>query len=305
MTTLRVLQGPGKGKSFELGGDIIFVGRGAKNHIQIDDDTVSRMHLKIFTIGSALFVEDLKSSNGTLVNGIPVEPGEGHQVDGEDVITMGDTVFQFEDVTSPKNIDFEDLSPKTSGKASASLLHSDKEERRARYSGETELISRIPGLFRDSTRLPEALEKLSEQLLEMLPRLDRVAVFMRDKESGDVKERTVKMKAGREPVQFSRRTVQEVFDRGRTVTVADATDRPAADSVGDGGTVEIKSLLCVPMNARGRVLGVLYLDGIEGPYAYRREDLLWIEALGTLVAYAIDNAELASRMSVIARLSAS
>jgi hypothetical protein len=53
------------------------------------------------------------------------------------------------------------------------------------------------------------------------------------------------------------------------------------------------------------VFGVLYLDGIEGPYAYRKEDMLWIETAGTLIAYAIENAELSSRMSMIAGLSSS
>ena len=56
------------------------------------------------------------------------------------------------------------------------------------------------------------------------------------------------------------------------------------------------------MSAHGRVFGVLYLDGIEGPYAYRKEDLLWIETVGTLVAYAIENAELSVRLSSIANL---
>jgi pSer/pThr/pTyr-binding forkhead associated (FHA) protein len=305
MTTLRVLEGPGKGKSFELEGDIIFVGRGAKNDIQIADHTVSRMHLKIFSIGTALFVEDLKSSNGTLINGLPLEPGEGHQVDGEDVITMGDTVIRLEDVTSPKDLDLEELSPKPSRKASTAPLRPEPVERRSRSFRETEFISKLSELLRGPIKLGEALEKISEQLLDMLPRIDRVAVFVRDKETGDVKQGAMKTKPDRESVPFSLEAVQEAFDEGRAVTVADATGQSTGDAGDDGGTVEIKSLLCVPMSAHGRVFGVLYLDGIEGPYAYRKEDLLWIETLGTLVAYAIENAELSSRLSVIASLSSS
>jgi pSer/pThr/pTyr-binding forkhead associated (FHA) protein len=305
MTTLRVLEGPGKGKNFELEEDIIFVGRGAKNHVQIADDTVSRMHLKIFSIGTALFVEDLKSSNGTLINGTLVEPGEGHQIDGEDIITMGDTVFQLEDLISPKDLDLEELSPKPSRKASTSLLHSEQSERRSRSFRETEFISRLSEFLQGPQKLAEALEQISEQLLDMLPRIDRVAVFVRDKETGGVKQGAMKTKPGREPVPFSHEAVQEAFDEGRTVTVADATARRTGDAAHDRGTMEIKSLLCVPMSAHGRVFGVLYLDGIEGPYAYRKEDLLWIETLGALLAYAIENAELASRMSVIAGLSTS
>jgi putative methionine-R-sulfoxide reductase with GAF domain len=302
MTTLRVLEGPEKGKSFELEGNVIFVGRGAKNDVQVADHTVSRMHLKIFCIGTALFVEDLKSSNGTLINGSPVEPGEGCQVDGEDVIAMGDTVIRMEDVSAPKDLDFEQLVPRPSGKAAQTPRCLEPAERRSRSFRETECISKLSELLRGPIKLEEAMERISDRLLDMLPRIDRVAVFIRDKETGEVKQGVMKTKPEREAVPFSLEAVQEALDEGRAVTVADAMGRGFEEAVDEGGTMEITSLLCVPMSAHGRVFGVLYLDGIEGPYAYRNEDLLWLETVGTLFAYAIENAELAAKLSTIAGL---
>lgn len=303
MTTLRITEGPAKGKQIELEGDVVFVGRGAKNNIKVNDHTVSRMHLKIFCIGTAVFVEDLKSSNGTLINGAPLEPGEGRQVDAEDVITIGNTVIRLEDVISPKDPDYEErvLGPHP-GAEGPSACPKDA-ERRSRSFRETEFISKLSELLRGPIKLGEALDRMVEQLLDMLPRIDRVAVFVRDKETGDVKRGALRTKPDREPVPFSLEAVQEAFDEGRAVTVADATGRGSKDSVDEGGTMEIKSLLCVPVTAQGRVFGVLYLDGIKGPYAYRQEDMLWIETAGTLIAYAIENAELSSRMSMIAGLS--
>lgn len=303
MTTLRVIEGPQKGKSFELEGDVTFLGRGAKNDIQLSDYTVSRMHLKVFTIGTALFVEDLKSSNGTFINGTPLEPGEGRQVDGEDVIRLGDTKIQFEDVMSSKDLDFEEILPKPArNPQQAAPIRQEPAERRSRSFRETEFISKLSELVRGPIKLGDALEKISEQLLDMMPRVDRVSVFVRDKETGEIKQGAVKTKPHRESVPFSIEAVQEAFDSGTAITVADATGRSSSDALDDGGTLEIKSLLCVPMTAHARVFGVLYLDGIEGPYAYRKEDLLWIETAGTLIAYAIENAELASRLSSIAGL---
>jgi putative methionine-R-sulfoxide reductase with GAF domain len=302
MTTLRVIEGPAKGKIFEIDGEITFLGRGAKNDVQIADHTMSRMHLKIFSIGTSLFVEDLKSSNGTLINGTPLEPGEGRQVDGEDVISMGDTAIRLEDVVAPKDLGFEDLSPGPSLEDKEAPLHQKLVERRSRSFRETEFISKLTELLRGPIKLGEALEALTEKVLSMLPRIDRVAFFVRDKESGEAKLAAVKAKPGRETLDFNINAVKEAFDDGKPVTV-DATDHRPEDVKADGGTLEIKSLLCVPMNARGKVFGVLYLDGVEKPYAYRKEDLLWIETAGTLVAYAIENAELASRLSMIANLS--
>jgi putative methionine-R-sulfoxide reductase with GAF domain len=303
MTTLRVLEGPEKGKSFALEGDIIFLGRGAKSGIRIADHTVSRMHLKMFRIGTALFVEDLKSSNGTLINGTALEPGEGRQVDGEDLIKIGDTVIRIEDVILPKDLDFEELSPGPSQEAS--VEGPGPVERRSRSFRETEVLSNISELLRGPITLAETLERLSEQLLDVLPRIDRAAVFLQDKETGDVKPRAMRAKSDSLSAPFSLDAVKEAFDEGKTVTVADMKSRLAADAVNDEETMEVKSLLCVPMSAHGSVFGVLYLDGVEGPYAYRKEDLLWSETLCTLIAYAIENTELASRLSVIADLASS
>lgn len=303
MTTLRVIDGPAKGKSFELDDEIIFLGRGAKNDVNIPDHTVSRMHLKIFTIGTALFVEDLKSSNGTFINGMHLKPGDGHQVDGEDIIAIGDTVVRLEGIASARDRDFEDFSLRPSRKDTEDQAHPDRTERRSRSFRETGFISNLSELLRGPIKLGEALEDFAEKLLAMLPRVDRVAIFVRDKESGQSKQAALKTKSAAVDLALSLKAVEEAFDEGTPVTVADATAERSDDFREDGGTLEIKSLLCIPMSAHGRVLCVLYLDGIEGPYAYRKEDLLWIETAGTLVAYAIENAELASRLSTIADVS--
>jgi pSer/pThr/pTyr-binding forkhead associated (FHA) protein len=57
------------------------------------------MHLKIFRIGKSIFVEDLKSSNGTFVNGEFLQPGQGYQLEKGDVILIGtDTRLRLEDL---------------------------------------------------------------------------------------------------------------------------------------------------------------------------------------------------------------
>ena len=69
MPRLRVIEGPIKGQAFEFVGDTVFIGRSSKNDVQINDAGISRKQIKIFLIGGKFFVEDLKSTNGTLLNG--------------------------------------------------------------------------------------------------------------------------------------------------------------------------------------------------------------------------------------------
>jgi pSer/pThr/pTyr-binding forkhead associated (FHA) protein len=304
MTALRVMEGPAKGKRFELRKDIVFLGRGTKNDIQVNDYTVSRMHLKIFRIGTAIFIEDLKSSNGTLINGRPLEPGEGRQIDEEDVITLGDTVLQLEAVFARKD-------PGSDEPAAESLEESEKtpsrfeaEERRLGVFRETELVAKLSELLRTRAKLGEIFESVAGQILTVLPRADRVAVFMRDRETGEIRKAAVKTKTDAKADSIRMPVVEEVVAEGRAVILADTTSGDLGDEPDEGATTQIKSLLCSPMTAHGVILGALYIDGIQGPYAYRKEDTQWIETAGTLVAYAIANAELSLRMSRIADLSA-
>lgn len=62
-------KGPNKGKSYNLkpGGELT-VGRLKSNDIVLNDDMLSRQHCRIFCKEGKIYVVDLKSRNGTLVN---------------------------------------------------------------------------------------------------------------------------------------------------------------------------------------------------------------------------------------------
>ncbi len=57
--------GPDMGKRFTLTRSEIVLGRGADCDIQVDRDSVSRRHARVFRTGEAWSVEDLQSTNGS------------------------------------------------------------------------------------------------------------------------------------------------------------------------------------------------------------------------------------------------
>lgn len=64
-----VSDGPEKGSVFSLG-DELTVGRAAGCAVALPDDTfVSQLHARVYFKGEGYWVEDLGSTNGTLVNG--------------------------------------------------------------------------------------------------------------------------------------------------------------------------------------------------------------------------------------------
>ena len=68
----------------------VVIGRNPHNAtVVIEDDTLSRRHARLFAEGRAIFIEDLGSTNGTLVNGTRLNPGTRWAVSDGDRIEMG------------------------------------------------------------------------------------------------------------------------------------------------------------------------------------------------------------------------
>ncbi|MFZ5478047.1 MAG: FHA domain-containing protein [Myxococcota bacterium] len=86
-------EGTAEEQIYPFTGDIITIGRGRENDIQIKNDSkVSRYHCKIFRRGNNFYIEDQKSSNGSLVNG---ELVTDRRLFGGEEIVIGETFFRF------------------------------------------------------------------------------------------------------------------------------------------------------------------------------------------------------------------
>ncbi len=73
LVTLRILDGSDRGRTFEELPTPITIGREDGNTIQLNDDRVSRYHVKIQEDRDKVVMVDLESTNGTLVNGETVQ----------------------------------------------------------------------------------------------------------------------------------------------------------------------------------------------------------------------------------------
>lgn len=67
--TLRVLDGADRGKVYERLATPVTIGREEGNTVQLNDERISRFHLKIQEDSDKLVLTDLESTNGTRVNG--------------------------------------------------------------------------------------------------------------------------------------------------------------------------------------------------------------------------------------------
>jgi FHA domain len=81
------------GERFDLIGGLS-IGRSAEADVRIDDRYASGVHARIFTRDRRTYVEDMGSTNGTLLNDATLK-GEAELIDG-DVVRIGDTEFRYE-----------------------------------------------------------------------------------------------------------------------------------------------------------------------------------------------------------------
>ncbi len=82
-----------EGRRFDLIGGLS-IGRSRDSDVQISDRYASSLHARVFSREGRFFVEDMNSTNGTLLNGATLH-GEADLIDGDNV-QIGDTVFRFE-----------------------------------------------------------------------------------------------------------------------------------------------------------------------------------------------------------------
>jgi len=92
---------------FEVGSMRVSVGRHSSNIVRIKDAHCSSNHCTFWVEGNRLFIEDLKSKNGTFVNGVRIHR---NQVFIQDRITLGDSLITVSNTHNTpdilKNLDF-------------------------------------------------------------------------------------------------------------------------------------------------------------------------------------------------------
>ncbi|MBP7829997.1 MAG: FHA domain-containing protein [Kiritimatiellae bacterium] len=119
---LRYAKKDGTQMEFELGDRPITIGRSPEADVVVLDEKVSRVHCGIRLWDGEFFIKDLKSRNGTSVNGQRVEMVK---LNPGDRIRVGSTAFLFEQEPGPQTDDAlkEMQQAMADGKGYSTILH--------------------------------------------------------------------------------------------------------------------------------------------------------------------------------------
>ncbi len=312
--TLLVVRGVDQGSRFVIGESPSSLGRGVRNEIRILDTEVSRQHAQILAENGAYVLVDKGSSNGTFVNGKPVRR---QSLANGDQIQIGRSVLLFSQAGADESqfvaerIELENQHPDDQSSIIGEMPNDGELLKEPPDSSERNLarsLANLKTLYRISEEAvsPTASQ---DQLLKRILELtidavgaDRGCILLNDPETGQklvpqaLCYRHNTDDSSKMPV--SRTIVDYVLRRGQGVRTSDARKDlrfERGESIVQAG---IREAICVPMQGRFEMIGVLYVD-ITTPVdqllstkqieRFTEDQLRLLVAVGRQSALAVEN----------------
>ena len=279
MPAFVVVSGPNLGARYLLSSSTMRIGRDSRCEIHFDDTETSRKHAEIEVVGDSYVLTDLKSSNGTIVNGQTIETkilldGDRVQI-GKQIL-----VFRLRDAV-PSSTDKDYLQRSVSIVPDHDLENSQIISRADLSDpvGETEFFdpqvanplsvnkSLWEIMYRTSLAVSRTLDinQLLEQIVDLIfqwVQCDHACVMLTDSTSNALKPvyRKNRKPQSNHQITISKTILDFVLKNEEGVLTSNAKDDRrwnASASIEASGVCEA---ICVPMKGRYGVVGVLYID---------------------------------------------
>ena len=298
------------------------IGRGLDNSIVVEDEarSLSRHHAEIQVTDKGIYLTDLNSSNGTLVNQTNIVQKE---LTNGDLVQFGSVVFQFVNetrldpspITVPINassglsilmrvspeksrVDMQDLLQAQKLVPAGSVLMIQGSDETQRTSAKLRVLLEVS----QELSSPEGYSALPEKILELLLKImsvDRAVLLLVNEKTGELEPKAYKFSnpdAIADLNFYSRKITNFVLQQEIAIISADTSLDNRFDNSQSIIQQSIQAAMCTPLKPRDRAIGVLYVDNLSHGYAYHKEDLEFLSSLANQAAIAIENANLYRNM---------
>ena len=279
MPAFVVVSGPNLGARYPLNKSTVRIGRDSRCEIHFDDTETSRKHAEIERVGDSYVLTDLKSSNGTVVNGQTIETKT--LLDG-DRVQIGKQILVFrlrEAIPSATDKDYLQRSvsivPDHDLENSQIISRADLSD----PVGETEFfdpqvanplsVNKSPWeiMYRTSLAVSRTLDinQLLEQIVDLIfqwVQCDHACVMLTDSVSNELKPvyRKNRKPQSNHQITISRTILDFVLKNEEGVLTSNAKDDRRWNTSASIEASGVCEAICVPMKGRYGVVGVLYID---------------------------------------------
>jgi len=318
LARLYVTAPSGRTGIYELTKPMVSIGRGSANDLVFNSEKVSRFHAVVRRDGERFVIADRGSTNGVEVNKqrIPTDTFLAN----DDVIQIGDYALRFEDAAAQElQIAKADI-PSTlnnvlrgglvvAGAAPSATQFQRRQEAPVAAESSTALRDRVQKLERENYLLQvlydagkalqsrHSMEDEIEQIVELAFRIqgvDRGFVMLIDDAGEIARQSEVRYRHPPEEQQpqiiFSRAVLDRMKAELSPILITDlsADERfQGSESMKVSG---LRSAMCAPLVAQGRLFGVLYVDNLQHTMAFTQDELNVFAVVASQAAAAIDNA---------------
>jgi serine phosphatase RsbU (regulator of sigma subunit) len=297
MSEITIESADGSRQRFKVGKDRVTIGRSRDCDIFLPDQWLSRHHAEIRRRGESAFLADLRSKNGTLLNGERV--AAERQLRHGDVISLGEHRLTFsedeeppEETAAPEGtriFSAREITDISKPAATADDLRRQNRVLMVLHSAAKELFEHRPQ--------PELFDKIMNLIFETVGP-ERCAILLLE---GDPPRPVVKASRSRQgqPIEsVSRSIARQVIQDKVSLFIPNILEDAlfsAQDSILSTG---IRSAICAPLwytqsgGATDTVIGLIYLDSLIGSRSFDDEDQTIVTLLANLAATRIENARL-------------
>lgn len=302
------LQGEDAGKEFSIDKKAT-LGRSTSNMIHIREKKASRMHAVIEFKSDHYMLEDLKSGNGTLLNGKPVT--QSVALKDKDKITIGDAIFCFSNpynyssnltyqspgIVSSEPSMFEKTKAEFSFNRKHSFLMPEEQIQNlidlGKANSKLRILYEVTHAISSVFELEPLLTKILSVVFQYIP-ADRGAILLYEESTKKftlqvVKERN---KSEESNIQISRMILDRVVSQRVSLLTTDAL---LDETLSDSKTLQndgVRSAMGVPLIYQETLLGVLYIDSTEPLAEFNEDTLELLSGIATQAAMTIANAKL-------------
>ncbi len=280
MGKLIILRGD-QHRIYELKNQVHSVGRAPDNALWIDDPSLSRRHCEFRRVDGGWLLRDLGSFNGSFVNNLSVSE---HRLRPGDRIQLGSTILYF----VPDEHDTGMHAAPHPGDAAAQDSSREATSRKLRNFMALLEITKAVNSELGSDRL---LEMIVDKALDLMNAERGFLILLQD---GRPVFRVARKK-DRTPIQSPERQISTSVLEGVTKTGEPVITINAQNDLGAFMSIvalEVRSLLCVPLRAKEKILGALYVDSHVSEREFNEESLNLLQAFADQAAIALENARL-------------